>query len=110
MLIKNLTKKTTISDNAKHCTSLTDQLLGLLNPKNPRFLIFQTRFGIHTFLLNKPIDIVILDKDNTVVKLQKNLKPNRVFFWNPIFFKVLELPQGTIKSSNTSLKDKISIL
>lgn len=58
-------------------------------------LILKTRFGIHTFFVKRTLDIVILDNENRVKKLKK-LKPNRILVWNPKFFKVLELPNGSI--------------
>lgn len=58
-------------------------------------LILNTRFGIHSFFVKNPLDIIILDKGNKV-KLIKNLKPNRIFVWNPKFSKVLELPNGSV--------------
>lgn len=110
MIIKNLTKKTLLTDNAKICTSFLDTFLGLLNKNNPNTLIFNTRFGIHTLFLKSSIDVLILDTHNKVVKLKTNLSPNRFFIWNPKYFKVIELPSGTIKKTKTKLKDQLIIL
>lgn len=109
MIIKNLTKKTLLSDNAKLIDSFLDKGLGLLKKSNPKTLIFKTRFGIHTFFLRETIDIMVLDKNFQVKKIKENLKPNTTFFWNPKYFWIIELPQGTIKMSKTALDDTISI-
>lgn len=61
-------------------------------------MLFKTRFGIHTFFLKESIDVVVLDRNFTVVKLKKNLKPNRLFFWDPKHLYLLELPKGTIET------------
>jgi uncharacterized protein len=109
MLVKNLTRNTILSSDAKLCRSLWDQLLGLLNPENPRTLIFKSRFGIHTLLLKKSIDLIILDNDYKVVKLKSNLSPNSFFFWNLKYDLIIELPEGSIKKSKTEHGDNINL-
>lgn len=105
MIIKNLTKKIIISKDAKFTESLLDKSLGLLKRNSPKTLIFRTRFGIHTFFLKEPIDILILDKNLKVVQLKKNLKPNRLFFWNPKYFWIIELTAGSINESKIQKGD-----
>lgn len=68
---------------------------------------FQTRWGIHTFFLKEPIDILILDNNHRVAKQKEKLQPNRIFLWNPIWQHVIELPQGTITKEKISLGTKI---
>lgn len=70
---------------------------GLIGAKNATPLFFLTRFGIHTFFLSFPIDVIVLDDQNTVVIQKEQLQPNRIFFWNPVYSRVLELPVGFIK-------------
>ena len=107
MRIMNLTKRCSISDQAKLAVTFFDRMTGLLNKNNPRSLVFYTRFGLHTFGLSNPIDIILLDNSNRVVKLTKDLGPNRFFFYNPLFRIVIELPKGSIDRSGTALNDKI---
>lgn len=109
MIIVNLIKETTISTNTKEAKSFLDQLLGLHRKSNPRSLIFRTRFGIHTFFLSEPIDVIVLDNKNRVVKIKENLQPNRFFFWNPKYNTVIEIPKGTIYKSKTLLFDTLSL-
>lgn len=108
MIVKNLTKNTTLATDLKIATSLPDQFLGLLKIDNPRSLLFKTRFGIHTFFLKEPIDVVILDSKNMVVKTA-TVKPNSIFLWNTRYSSVLELPKGSIKTSKTSIGDHLEI-
>jgi len=109
MHLKNKSRTTLLSDDCKIASSLTDRTLGLLRPSNPKALIFITHFGIHTFFLTKPIDILVLNKKWEVVKKAENLPPYRFFFYNPVYSTVIELPGGTLKRSGTSLSDKIYI-
>lgn len=98
-----------IVKNVKIARSFSDQFFGLINAKNPRQMLFFTRFGLHTFLLSKSIDVLILNKDYRIVTLREYLRPNRLFFWHPIHNIVLELPAGTIKQKNLQLGDIITI-
>lgn len=89
-----------VCKDLKYCESFIDRCFGLLIPGNSRNLLFKTRFGIHTLLLKESIDILILDPHHKIVKIKKDLKPNRFFFWHPVYYLVLELPSGTIKKFN----------
>ena len=107
MIIKNITNQTYLAKDAKFCLALKDKLLGLLDKNHPPTLIFKTRFGIHTFMLKATIDVLILNNNKQIVKIKENLPPNSLFFWNPKYNLVIELPPNTIKKSQTKLGDKI---
>lgn len=96
---------TTIS--VKKAKNLREKISGLIGKKKPESLMIKTHFGIHTFGLKFPIDALILDKNNKVVALKKNLKPNRIFVWNPLYEKVLELPTGTIEKKGIQTHSEI---
>lgn len=106
MRVVNKTQNTILSENPKFLNNLVDKSLGLISDPN-QTLIFKTRFGIHTFFLKKPIDVLILDKNRSVKKMKSNLKPWKLFFWNPSFDQVIELYIGTIQKSKTKLGDII---
>ncbi len=91
----------------KEAKSFIDQTLGLLRKSNPRSLLLKTHFGIHTFGLKQSIDVIILNNNYVVVKVTKNLKPNSLFFWNPRYSIVLELPANLIDKSKTGIGDKL---
>lgn len=76
---------------------------GLIGYTHPIALFFKTRFGIHTFGLRFPIDVLILDTKNCVVICKKNLRPNRVFFWHPKWNRVVELPAGIIATRHITI-------
>jgi hypothetical protein len=88
-------------------SSYLGKIIGLIGKKTPQAIFFKTRFGIHTFGVRFPIDVVILDNNKIVVATKKYLQPNKVFLWNPRYNSVLELPEGTIKKQNIQLHDKI---
>lgn len=83
-------------------------LIGTSHPRGdtlfaPHGLLLKTRFGIHTFGMRYAIDVLVLDKQNRVVKLKENLKPNGIFLWNPKCNMVIELPTRSIKSNQITI-------
>ncbi len=107
MQIKNKTRRTLIAQEAVNVTDIISKSIGLIGKSEAKPLIFKTRWGIHTFGLSFPIDVLILDNKNTVVINKKRLSPNKIFLWNPKFDHVLELPEGTIVKTKTSPGDTI---
>lgn len=82
------------------------KIQGLIGKQKPYPLLINTRFGIHTFGLNFPIDVIILSNQH-VVKLKSNLKQNRVFIWNPVYSQIVELPSGFIKTHKIKTGSKV---
>jgi uncharacterized membrane protein (UPF0127 family) len=88
--------------------TLLDQTLGLLKYNKPVTMLLKTHFGIHTFGMKYPIDIIILNSQNQIVALKKNLWPNSIYVWDIQYSTVLELPNGVIQKSKTQLQDDLS--
>lgn len=98
-----------ISSNVKIAQTFWDKIKGLLGKTSPICLIIKTRFGIHTFGMKFPIDVIVLSNTNKVIKTKKHLEPNRIFVWNIKYSTVIELPSGTINHTNTKIGDIIEI-
>lgn len=96
-----------ISDKVQEANSSIERLLGLINPKNSRFLVFNTRLGIHTFFLHQAIDVIVLDDKDFIRIVKSKLKPFHFFFYSPVFSKVIELPEGTVAKLELRVGDKI---
>lgn len=92
---------------AKEIKSFLGKSKGLINKSKPNNIYFKTRWGIHTFGLKFPIDVVITNKNNKVVVLKENLKPNHIFIWNPKYRNVFELKPKTIKKNNIKINYKL---
>ena len=86
-----------VNFSVKHLTTWYEKTRGLIGYKKLVPVCIDTRFGIHTFGVRKPIDIVILDKDNNVQQYREHVLPNRFVFWNIAYPRVLELPTGMIE-------------
>lgn len=93
----------------KMLRTLIEKSVGLIGTKLAYPVFFTTRWGIHTFGVRSPIDVLILDKDNHVVLIRHRLPPNRILFWNPIFNRVVELPLETIMKRGITVGDQIAL-
>jgi len=89
------------------CTGLS-ALRGNMVRKEILPLYFETRWGVHTFFVKESIDVLILDEENIIRAIKKGLKPRRIFFWNPKYRRVVELPKET--HSLISLGEKVDIV
>ena len=110
MIIKNKTKHTTVADPAIYANNLFQGIFGLIFYDKPIGMIFQTHFGIHTFFMRYTINVLILNKRNKVVAIKVGLKPNRIYFWNPRYSTVIELPEGSVEKSKTEAGDFLEFI
>lgn len=92
----------------KKLDSFREKSVGLIGANKIYPVYFTTRWGIHTFGVLFPIDVVVLD-NNFRVAVMKVLKPNRIFFWNPKYSHVLELPAGSIREKTILVGSHITI-
>lgn len=106
MTLKNLSKNSIIADDLFEAKKISHKLLGLHNTRLSRSLFLKTRFGIHTFFLKNPIDVLVINNQDVVVKA-KTVKPNSIFLYNPLHINVVELKKGSIENSETKVGDKI---
>jgi uncharacterized membrane protein (UPF0127 family) len=65
--------------------------------------------GVHTLAMRFPIDVLYLDRNKVVVHLEQTLKPWRVAPVRMAAASVLELPEGTLRSTGTILGDVLDI-
>jgi uncharacterized membrane protein (UPF0127 family) len=94
MILYNKTTNKKITNNLKIAKNFYQNLLGLLKEKEGTAMLFKTRFGIHTFFMKYPIDVIVLNKNNKVIQIKKNLKPNNLFIWSPQYAKIIEIPSA----------------
>ena len=102
-------KKETVKLEVKNLNSFIEKCIGLMGKNKPENIYFETRWGIHTFFMKFPIDVVVMNNNNEIVVLFKKLKPRRIVVWNPKFKRVLELKPGTIERLRLAKKTKVQL-
>jgi uncharacterized membrane protein (UPF0127 family) len=112
MFAYNLSSKKIIATRVSIASNLLERMRGLIGRSfmdEGEALLIKPCRAIHTFYMRFPIDVLFLDKENRVIGIKKNLRPNRFSTIHLRAKSVLELPSGAIDKSDTKLKDIIEI-
>ena len=79
--------------NLIECISFYNRLKGFMFKKNIKHaLLFEHCNSIHTFFMKENIDVVLCNKNNTILHYYKNLSPNHIILPKKNVTKVFELP------------------
>lgn len=62
----------------KEANTFLKRLKGLMFKKNIDYILKIKTNGIHTFFMKMDIDVYLTDKDNKVLYIYKNVKPNKI--------------------------------
>lgn len=111
MVLVNTTKKTILSDRCHFANTVLKRMIGLLNRRKfaeGEGLLFDRCYGVHTFGMRFPIDVLFLDKDLHVIRAVKALLPYRTSVVRKAVY-VLELPVGALENTRTEEGDQIQI-
>lgn len=99
-----------VASNARLANSFFLRLRGLLGSsplQSGEGMYLIPCNAIHMFFMTFAIDAIFLDKENNVVGLEENLQPWKLSASYKNARGCLELPPGTIASTNTKLGDKL---
>jgi len=108
----NLTKQTWLATKVRKADNFLTRLIGLLKrthlgPEEALWLMPSK--GIHTVGMKFPIDVLFLNKAQQILGLMPGMLPYRVSAVHFRAYSVLELPNGTIKKSQTEIGDQLEI-
>ncbi len=108
--VANATRGTVLGKEVRIADTAVSRLVGLLGnsdlPSGSGLLI-EPSSGVHTFGMRFPIDVVALDRRLRVRGVWENLGPFRVAAVSFRTHKVLELPVGAIRESQTQVNDQL---
>ena len=112
MPVINLTKQTWLATKVRKADNFLTRLIGLLKrthlgPEEALWLMPSK--GIHTVGMKFPIDVLFLNKAQQILGLMPGMLPYRVSAVHFRAYSVLELPNGTIKKSQTEIGDQLEI-
>lgn len=111
MLIKNITKKRIIAENAVLCNDLTKYIGLMFSFKQKNSLVFrfdnEQNIALHMFFVFYPIDVLFLDKNKTVVDMKENFRPFTAYVSKKKAIYAVELPSGAVKITKTQIGDEI---
>ena len=93
----------------KTASNFKDKLLGLMWQTNIDYgLLITNCKSIHTYFMKENIDILLLDKHNRILMINRNIKPNKIIiFHTKKRTNILELPSNS--SLNLNINDIIDL-
>ncbi|MBW2980931.1 DUF192 domain-containing protein [Candidatus Woesearchaeota archaeon] len=112
-MLRNSTRKTTISKNLKFCNNIFSKAIGLMfSKKKDRALVFtykkEIRESLHMLFVFYPIDVLFLNRDKKIVEIKQNFRPFTFYMPKNKAQYIVELPAGSVKGSKTKVEDKLS--
>lgn len=111
MIVYNLTRGTILAERCRLADTVWKRMVGLLNRRQfdrGEGLVLNHCYGIHTFFMRFPIDVLFLDQDYRVLRTVPELRPFRISVVKKALY-VVELPAGVIAASQTQVGDQIQI-
>lgn len=113
MKILNLTKNTVIATRVQKADTILSRMTGLLTRRaiaEDEALIITRCKSIHMFFMKFAIDVIFVDRKNTIAGIVEDIKP---FALSPTFYKsnyAIEGPAGMIKRSRCAVGDLVQII
>ena len=111
--IKNNTRKTILSKNAKVCSSIFSKSIGLMFSKKRKSLVFvfekEKIIPLHMLMVFYPIDVLFLNKKKEVVEIKERFMPFSFYTPKKEAIYIMELPKNTIKKTKTRVGDKLTL-
>lgn len=110
--VTNQTRHTTLVDAGQVADSFWKRFKGLIGVKDlPQGsgLLIEPCNSIHCMFMSIPIDVIYVDKDDTVVALDPEMQPWRFGKIHRTSRYVIELPAGTIARTHTQVGDQLTV-
>ena len=99
-----------LATNARLANTFWLRLRGLLGRKSlpeGEGLVLVGEKSIHTLFMKFPIDVLYIDKDHRVIRIDENMVPYRLGPFVTQSAYVLEVPVGTIAATDTRVGDQL---
>ena len=81
----------------KEAKTFFQKLKGLMFQKDFDYILKFKANGIHTFFMKKNIDVILTDKNNKILYIYKNLKPNKIIMPKKGVTYTYETPVNILK-------------
>lgn len=93
--------------NLVEANSFHKRLFGLMGKKSIiNGMFFPKTNSIHTFFMKEKIDVIMIDKENTIVYYQKNVPKNKIIIKKEAYHTI-ELPNNSL--NNINIGDKLTM-
>lgn len=82
----------------KEAKTFLQKLKGLMFQAEFNYILKFKANGIHTFFMKIPIDVVLTDKNNKILYIYRNLKPNKIILPKKHVKYTYEMPTNYLKN------------
>lgn len=82
----------------KNADTFIKKLRGLMFIKEFDYILKFKTNGIHTFFMKTNIDVILTDKNNKILYIYKNIKPNKIILPKRKVKYTYEMPVNYIKN------------
>ncbi len=113
VVIRNITRNALLAADCSCARTFYTRFKGLQMKKDlpeGNGLLITPCNSIHMFFMRFPIDVLFLDKDQTVLYIEEGIKPWKISKIIKKSRSVLELPSGTAATTGTQPGDKLEIV
>lgn len=92
--------------NVKYCKTFNDKLLGFMfKRKKINYGLLFDNCSLHTFFCFQNLDIIMLNKNNEILYIYKNVKPNKIIKKKKNIEYILEFSSGLLDFNNIQIKN-----
>jgi uncharacterized membrane protein (UPF0127 family) len=112
IVVANETRQTTVCSQGTLADTSTTRLFGLLGKRSldeEAGLLIRPSSGVHTFGMSFPIDIVALDRNDTVIGIWESIGPWKIRGLSLKTRSVLELPPGRLSRCPIAVGDRLRV-
>ncbi|MEW5979824.1 MAG: DUF192 domain-containing protein [Acidobacteriota bacterium] len=109
----NTSRQQTVATDLVVADTFWSSLVGLMGRKSLKAgqgLWIPHCQSVHTFWMRFPIDVIFLDERNVIIHAIQCLKPFRVSRHVSRAIGVIELPEATIQSTQSTVGDQIEMV
>ncbi len=110
-MIYNLTRKKCISKVPLFADNFLVRGRGMIGRDFGDFdsMVFNRCNAIHTLFMGISLDVIFLDRENKICKMEEGLKPWKLMVRSGRAYSVIELPCGTLEKTGTELGDVLDL-
>lgn len=109
--VQNRTRQQSLGEHILVADTFWTRLRGMLGRPEPQsgegLLIIPSK-SVHMWGMKYPLDVLVLDEDQTILATYTPLEPGQHTSWHSKGRMVLELPAGQVQRTQTQVGDQLT--
>jgi len=112
MVVRDATTQRPLAARVRRATTWFARLVGALGERSvapDEGVWLEPCSAIHTFGMRATIDVIVLDRERTVVALRPHVRPNRAIVAHRRAHTVLEMGAGFLSTAGIVVGDRLTL-